>query len=50
MKTNIYLYRREKPRTGAFKTWEYDYLPIEDTELPTTPRGFTLFTITKPVL
>lgn len=45
MKMNIYLYRREIER-GAFKTWEYQYVDIKGKELPPTPAGFKLFTIT----
>ncbi len=44
---NIYTFRSEKERNGAFKTWEYEYLTIEATELPETPQGYSLFTITK---
>ena len=44
---NIYIFRREKERNGAYKTWEYEYLPIEADELPPCPQGFKLFTITK---
>jgi len=51
-----YTYRKELPRTGIFRTWEYDYRHVDaesfnamgdDIQCDLASRGFRLFTITK---
>jgi hypothetical protein len=42
-----YIFRKYRSENGVFKTWQYDYIEVDGTELPKAPAGFTLFTITK---
>ena len=42
---NRYTYRRKFDRNSL--TWDKEFIEIDGTELPKTPAGYDLFTITK---